>query len=102
MISLGGWRPFSGYFRSGIRIPRGNLYRAGSELGGRFIVGEMAAILDDFAQLHMQTFYGIGGVNHLPDFRCKGVERNDMLPGAFPGLQQRTNEPLYYHPNILC
>src|SRR5260364_270862 len=36
---------------------------------GGFIIVEMAAVFDDFAQLHMQAFNRVGRVNHFPNFR---------------------------------
>src|SRR5260364_277501 len=36
---------------------------------GGLIIGEMAAVFDDFAQLHMQAFNRVGRVNHFPNFR---------------------------------
>jgi len=36
------------------------------ELGRRFVVGEMASGLDNFAQLRIDAFHGVGRLDHLP------------------------------------
>jgi hypothetical protein len=44
----------------------------------------VASVFDDFAQLHVETFDGVGGVNYTPDVRQETKERNHMLPSGAP------------------
>ena len=50
----------------------------------RVVVGEMATVLDDLAQLIVQRFAGIGGVEDLADLRREFQKRNAPLPGVPP------------------
>src|SRR5260363_235350 len=49
---------------------------------GGLIIGEVAAVFDDFAQLHVQTFNGVGCINHFSNFR------------RFPPPSQRKESPV--------
>src|SRR5260363_376248 len=49
---------------------------------GGLIIGEVAADFDDFAQLHVQTFNGVGCINHFSNFR------------RFPPPSQRKESPV--------
>ena len=42
------------------------------ELGGRLVARKVPSILEHLAQLHMQTFNRIGGVDDLMIFRTSG------------------------------
>src|SRR5260363_255407 len=52
-----------------------------AEIFGGLIIGEVAAVFDDFAQLHVQTFNGVGCINHFSNFR------------RFPPPSQRKESP---------
>src|SRR5260364_292935 len=47
---------------------------------------EMAAVFDDFAQLHMQTFNCVGCINHFSNVSRIGKERNHLFPLSSPHL----------------
>src|SRR5260364_172628 len=49
---------------------------------GGLIIGEVAAVFDDFAQLYVQTFNGVGCINHFSNFR------------RFPPPSQRKESPV--------
>ena len=59
--------------------------RQPDQLGGRIVAGEVAARLDDLAQLRVDALDGVGGVDHLAHRRREREERNHVVPGAAPG-----------------
>src|SRR5680860_275831 len=54
------------------------------QLDRRRVVGEMATILDDLAQLIVERLNAVGRVNDLPQRRPECQERGEPLPGALP------------------
>ena len=56
------------------------------ELRGRFVAGEVPSILEHLAQLHMQTFNRIGGVDDLSHLRRITVKGSDLFPISAPAL----------------
>ena len=55
------------------------------ELGAGLFVGEVPAGLDRFADLAVQPFDGVGGVDGAAQVVGQGVKRDDVLPGRSPG-----------------
>lgn len=55
------------------------------QFGGRIIIGEVTSGLDDLAQLTVQAFNGVGGVDQLAYGRWESEERDHPIPGAAPG-----------------
>ena len=52
------------------------------QLDGSIVIGEMAAIFNDFSELHVQALDGIGRVlSHLGGV---GEKRDDLFPLPFP------------------
>jgi hypothetical protein len=49
------------------------------QLGGRIIRWEVPACLDDLAQPGVNALDGVGGVDHPPDVRREGEERNHRV-----------------------
>ena len=54
------------------------------QLDGSIVIGEMAAIFNDFSELHVQALDGIGRVNNLSHLGGVGEKRDDLLPLPFP------------------
>ena len=52
------------------------------ELGGGLFVGEVPAGLDRLADLAVQRFDGVGGVDRAAQLGGQREERDDVLPGA--------------------
>ena len=50
--------------------------------------GEMAAVLDDFAELVVQALDRVRGVDDLAELGWERQERDEPLPGAFPDGQR--------------
>ena len=69
------------------------------QLGGRFVAGEVPAVLHDLSQLHVQTLDGVGGVDDAAHFGRIGEERHHLRPLPAPGLGDRRTfgapEPLF-------
>ena len=57
-----------------------------SWLDRRLVIREVTTGLDDLAQLHVQTFYGVRGVHDPSNLRREHVERYDVLPCPLPRL----------------
>jgi hypothetical protein len=49
------------------------------------VVGEVAPVLDDLAELVVQRLDGVGGVDDLAGLRGELEERDEPLPGVLPG-----------------
>ena len=56
------------------------------ELRGCLVARKGPSVLQHFAQLHMQTFNGIGGVDDLSHLRRITVKGDDLLPISAPAL----------------
>ena len=65
------------------------------QLGGRIVVGEVAAVLDDFAQTHVDAFQGVGRIDGAANFQRIGHERRHLLPVPAP---QRGNRGILLAP----
>src|SRR5262249_53781610 len=49
------------------------------------VVGEVAAVFDDLAELEVDGLDGVGGVDHFADGGVEFQERDELVPGALPG-----------------
>lgn len=59
------------------------------QFGLRSVAREVAVGPDDLALLSVDTFDGIGGVDHLSDGGWEDKERNHSIPGPSPGSHYR-------------
>ena len=50
-------------------------------------LGKCPSCFDRLADLHVQAFDGVGGVDDVADLVGEGEEGDDAVPGAFPDLQ---------------
>lgn len=66
-----------------------SILRKEQQLAGCIIAGEVAAILDDLAQLHVQAFDGVGGVNNFAHLGRIGKEWDDLFPLTLPHRRHR-------------
>ena len=57
-----------------------------NQLSGSLIAWKMASGFKHLAQLHVQTFDGVGGVNHLSDFVGVSEKGDDLVPYSAPAL----------------
>jgi len=58
------------------------------QLDGGVVVGEVAAVLGDLAELEVDGLDGVGGVDDLADGGVEFQERDELGPGPFPGGDQ--------------
>lgn len=65
------------------------------QLRSGLVAGEVALVLDDLAQAHMQAFDGIGRIDDLSNHRRIHKEWNDLLPLAL--LHHRHGRELASH-----
>ena len=63
--------------------------RQPEQLDHGVVVGEVAAVLDDLAQLVVQRLDRVGGVDDLADLGRERQERDEPLPGVLPGRDRR-------------
>ena len=47
--------------------------------------GKRSFVLDNFTELAIVAFDGVGGVNHAPDFTWKVKKSREFFPVVFPG-----------------
>ena len=59
--------------------------RQPQQLDHRVIVGEVASILDDLAELEVQALDRVGRVDDLAEFGWEGQKRDEPLPRVLPG-----------------